>query len=157
MGASMGSGGGSGEEGGRKRRRRRVESEAMSEINVTPFVDVMLVLLIVFMVAAPLLNVGVPVDLPQTEAQSLPVPTGTPVEITVDRNGLIYLDEDRVAAQDLPGRLAALGVDPAEDIIYIRGDLGSPYGEVYSVMGVLSDAGYAKFGLVGAPSPDIGS
>lgn len=151
MGASMGSGGGG--EGRRRRRRRSGASDGMmSEINVTPFVDVMLVLLIVFMVAAPLLSVGVPVNLPETEAETLPAPTGDPVSITVGRDGAIFLGEEELAtAAELPARLEALGVDAAEDIIYIRGDLASRYGAVYSVMGVLADAGYLQFGLVGEP------
>ncbi len=147
MGVSAGSDRGS---GGGRRRRRRAQSEVMSEINVTPFVDVMLVLLIVFMVAAPLLSVGVPVDLPETEAEALPAPTSEPIAITVDSSGAVYLGDDLVSSiNELPARLATLGVRPGEDIIYIRGDLVARYGEVYEVMGVLSDAGYIRFGLVG--------
>lgn len=152
MGASMQSGGEGGGSGRRRRRRPRYNEALMAEINVTPFVDVMLVLLIVFMVAAPLLSVGVPVEMPPTDAAPLPATDEEPVTITIDEAGRLYLGEARVPSlDDLPAQLEAMGVDGAADVIHIRGDLGSQYGDVYQVMGVLSDAGFVNFGLVGAP------
>jgi biopolymer transport protein TolR len=119
----------------------------MSEINVTPMVDVMLVLLIVFMVAAPLLTVGVPIDLPQTQAKELNTEQ-KPVTVTVTPEGAVFVGEDPVQLEELVTRLSALAPDPAEQRIYVRGDTTSQYGTVMKVMGVLSGAGYAKIGLI---------
>ena len=119
----------------------------MSEINVTPMVDVMLVLLIIFMVAAPLMTVGVPIDLPQTAAK--PMNTDQkPVIVSVNNEGAIFLGEDPVQIADLPQRLADQGVDPAQTRINVRGDLAANYGSVMQVMGALSGAGYSKIGLI---------
>ena len=119
----------------------------MSEINVTPMVDVMLVLLIIFMVAAPLMTVGVPIDLPQTAAK--PMNTDQkPVVVSVTNEGAIFLGEEPVQIADLPQKLAEQGVDPIETRVNVRGDLAANYGSVMQVMGALSGAGYSKIGLI---------
>ncbi len=144
MAMSVAKGGG----GGRRRGRRRGgNSGLMSEINVTPMVDVMLVLLIIFMVAAPLMTVGVPIDLPQTAAK--PMNTDQkPVIISVTNEGAIFLGEEPVQLADLPQKLVDQGVDPAVTRVNVRGDLAANYGSVMQVMGALSGAGYAKIGLI---------
>ena len=121
----------------------------MSEINVTPLVDVMLVLLIVFMVAAPLMTVGVPIDLPQTQAKEMNT-EAKPITVSVDPEGLIFIGEDEtpVPETDLATQVAALAVNGTEDRIYVRGDTTANYGAVMKVMGILSSAGYAKIGLI---------
>ncbi len=133
--------------GGRRRGRRRGGGALMSEINVTPMVDVMLVLLIIFMVAAPLMTVGVPIDLPQTAAR--PMNTDQkPVIISVTNEGAIFLGEEPVLLADLPQKLADQGVDAEVTRVNVRGDLAANYGSVMQVMGALSGAGYAKIGLI---------
>ena len=134
--------------GGRRRGRRRGGNAGlMSEINVTPMVDVMLVLLIIFMVAAPLMTVGVPIDLPQTAAK--PMNTDQkPIIISVTNEGAIFLGEEPVQLADLPQKLVDQGVDPAVTRVNVRGDLSANYGSVMQVMGALSGAGYAKIGLI---------
>jgi biopolymer transport protein TolR len=138
----------SGGAGGRRRRGRRGGgAKPMSEINVTPMVDVMLVLLIIFMVAAPLMTVGVPIDLPQTAAK--PMNTDQkPVVVSVTNEGAIFLGDDPVQLGDLPQRLSEQGVDPAATRVNVRGDLAANYGSVMQVMGALSGAGYSKIGLI---------
>ncbi|MEM8839862.1 MAG: protein TolR, partial [Pseudomonadota bacterium] len=124
-------------------------SEPMSEINVTPFVDVMLVLLIVFMVAAPLLTSGVPVDLPRTAASPIDIDT-KPITISIDGDGKLYLQEDEVTAAELIEKLTALASARAgfDERILVRGDRGSNYGVILNVMGKINSAGYKKIGLV---------
>ncbi|MGV3491155.1 MAG: protein TolR [Devosia sp.] len=140
------SGGGSG--GGRRRGRRRGGgSKPMSEINVTPMVDVMLVLLIIFMVAAPMMTVGVPLELPQTQASQLETQS-EPITISITDTGAVFLGEQSVAIADLVTQVAALATNGTEDRIFIRGDLAANYGAVMQVMGALSGAGYAKIGLI---------
>ena len=119
----------------------------MSEINVTPMVDVMLVLLIIFMVAAPLMTVGVPIELPQTQAKQLNTEQ-KPITVSVTNDGAIYLGETPVALGDLVTQVAAQAVNGTEDRIYVRGDLAANYGSVMQVMGALSGAGYSKIGLI---------
>jgi biopolymer transport protein TolR len=119
----------------------------MAEINVTPLVDVMLVLLIVFMVAAPLLTVGVPIDLPETQAKSLNTES-KPITVSVTTDGTVYLAETQVPLEDLIEAVGAAAQNGTEDRIYVRGDAGADYGTVMRVMGVLSGAGYAKIGLI---------
>jgi biopolymer transport protein TolR len=153
MAMAVSSGGG----GGRRRGRRRGGGNAaMSDINVTPMVDVMLVLLIVFMVAAPLLTVGVPIDLPKTEAKELNTDS-KPVTVTVKPDGSIYLaggtpgsrdDNAPVALEDLIADIEPLTSNGTDDRIYLRGDTAANYGAVMKVMGVLSKAGFAKIGLI---------
>ena len=129
--------------GGRRRRRSR----PMSEINVTPFVDVMLVLLIVFMVTAPLLTVGVPVDLPKTRAQALGQDR-EPLAVTIRNNGQIYLQNTPVAEDDLVPKLTAISNNGYDQRIFVRGDRQVDYGRVMEVMGLLSAAGFTHIGLV---------
>lgn len=131
----------------RRRGRRRGRAQLMSEINVTPFVDVMLVLLIVFMVAAPLLTVGVPIDLPQSEAKSLNTES-KPVTVTVTADGQIYVLEELVDRSTLLSALEAVVVNGTEERIYVRGDNVADYGTVMQVMGQLSGAGYSRIGLI---------
>jgi biopolymer transport protein TolR len=128
---------------GRGRRRKR----PMADINVTPFVDVMLVLLIVFMVTAPLLTVGVPVELPKTKAQALSQDR-EPLSITIRRGGGIYLQNTPVAEDSLVERLTAISQNGYDQRIYVRGDKSVDYGRVMEVMGLLSAAGFTHIGLV---------
>ena len=125
----------------------RKRSEPMSEINVTPMVDVMLVLLIVFMVAAPLLTVGVPIDLPQTQAQSLETPS-SPITLTITSEGAVFIGEDAVALDEVVAQLGTLVEDPGAQRIFLRGDAQANYGAVMRVMGTLSGAGYSQIGLI---------
>ena len=126
----------------------------MSEINVTPFVDVMLVLLVIFMVTAPLLTVGVEVNLPKTKANAMSG-SDEPLAITVDAEGMIYLQETTVDLETLIPRLQAItGANP-DARIFIRGDSGINYGRVMEVMGVINAAGYQKVGLVTASQSKI--
>jgi biopolymer transport protein TolR len=131
--------------GHRQRRRRGV----MSEINVTPMVDVMLVLLIIFMVSAPLLTVGVPIDLPQTQAKSLDQDR-TPLTISVNLQGQVFLQDSEIGVDELVPKLKAItdargGLD---ERIYVRGDRKVDYGTVMKVMGRLSEAGFHRVALV---------
>jgi biopolymer transport protein TolR len=119
----------------------------MAEINVTPMVDVMLVLLIVFMVAAPLLTVGVPVDLPKTQAAPLSG-DNEPLTITLDGKGQIFIQETPVEADALVARLLAIAQNGYEQRIFVRADSGINYGRVMDVMGRISSAGFTKVGLV---------
>lgn len=128
-----------------RRGRRRIRP--MAEINVTPFVDVMLVLLIVFMVTAPLLTVGVPVDLPKTHAQPLSQER-EPLSVSVRRDGSIYLQNTRVSEDDLVPRLTAIAANGYDQRIFVRGDRSVDYGRVMQVMALVSAAGFTHIGLV---------
>jgi biopolymer transport protein TolR len=119
----------------------------MSEINVTPFVDVMLVLLIIFMVAAPLLTVGVPIDLPETRANAMN-PETQPITISVNENGQIYLQETEIPLDEVVPKLSAIATTGYEERIYVRGDKTTNYGIVMQVMARIQAAGYTKIGLV---------
>lgn len=128
----------------------------MAEINVTPFVDVMLVLLIVFMVTAPLLTVGVPVDLPKTKAQALSQDR-EPLSVTVKSNGKVYLQNTLVGEADLVPRLKAISANGYDQRIFVRGDKTVDYGRVMNVMAQISAAGFTHIGLVtdaAKPKPD---
>ena len=138
-------GGAAPEDTGRRRRRRR--SQPMSEINVTPFVDVMLVLLIIFMVAAPLLTVGVPLDLPETQASPMEGAT-EPITISVAADGRIYIQETEIAADEVVPKLEAIARAGYEERIFVRGDQNADYGTIMRVMGRISAAGYKRIGLV---------
>jgi biopolymer transport protein TolR len=131
--------------GRRKHRRRRV----MSEINVTPMVDVMLVLLIIFMVSAPLLTVGVPIDLPQSKAKSLDQDK-EPLTLSVNDKGKVYLQNAEIDMDDLVPKLEAVAQarGGTEARIYVRGDKSVDYGTMMKVMGQLSAAGFHKVALV---------
>ena len=136
-----------GSSGGGRRGRRR--ANVMAEINVTPMVDVMLVLLIIFMVSAPLLTVGVPLDLPQTQAKSLEQDK-TPLQLSVDTSGKVFINDTEVSMADLIPKLKAItdargGMD---ERIYMRADKKADYGTVARVMGQLSGAGFKHLALV---------
>ena len=140
---AMGSVGGGGRGRGRSRRGRRL----MSEINVTPMVDVMLVLLIVFMVAAPMLTVGIPVELPKTKAATLN-DTTEPLVISVDKNGTVFLQESEIDPKILGEKLKAITGNNPNARIYVRGDANINYGKVAQVMGVVTTAGFTRLALV---------
>ncbi len=138
-------------------RRRRGKARAMSEINVTPFVDVMLVLLIIFMVSAPLLTVGVPIELPETAAEALPVDQEEPLTVTVDANGAIMIQTTEVAPDELIGRLRAIAAERVSDKIFLRADGTIAYAKVAQVMGALNAGGFRNIGLItesGGPQMD---
>lgn len=136
--------------GGGSGRRRGRRSALNADINVTPLVDVMLVLLIVFMVAAPLLSVGVPVELPKTDAKSLPS-ENEPITITVDKEGKVFLQETEVDLDEIVTRLSAIAQNGYDERIYLRGDNASDYGSVMKVMARVNAAGYSNLGLVTDP------
>jgi biopolymer transport protein TolR len=129
------------------RRSRRRTTHVMSEINVTPMVDVMLVLLIIFMVAAPLLTVGVAIDLPQTQAKSLDQDR-EPLTVTVNDKGQVYLQNTDIKLDELIPKLQAIAKNGGDERIYVRGDKKVDYGTVMRVMGRLSAAGYRRVALI---------
>jgi len=131
---------------GRRTGRRR----PLAEINVTPFVDVMLVLLIVFMVTAPLLTTGVPVDLPKTKAQALSQDR-EPLSVTIKKDGRIYLQNTPVPADELVAKLTAISENGYDQRVFVRGDTSVQYGRVMEVMGMLNSAGFTRIGLVTGP------
>jgi biopolymer transport protein TolR len=135
--------------GGSRRGRRRASKRPMADINVTPMVDVMLVLLIVFMVAAPLLTVGVPIDLPQTAAKELNTEQ-KPISVSINPAGDIYLGDTQVQLEGLVDAITAQAANGKDERIYVRGDQTANYGAVMKVMGVLSAAGFSKIGLITA-------
>ncbi|MEC3859695.1 protein TolR [Mesobacterium sp. TK19101] len=144
-----------GDGAGRRRRRRR--SQPMAEINVTPMVDVMLVLLIIFMVAAPLLTVGVPVELPKTAATALPSETEEPLTVTITADGGVMIQTTEVPREDLVNRLRAIAAERADDRVFLRADGSVPYDAVAKVMGALNTGGFGSIGLVtdiGGPALD---
>jgi len=143
--------------GGSGRRRRGGRSRPMSEINVTPFVDVMLVLLIIFMVAAPLLTVGVPVELPKTAAGALPADQEEPLTVTVTADGAIQIQTTDVERTALVQRLRAIAAERDSDRVFLRADGAVPYAQVMEVMGALNAGGFSNIGLVtdiGGPALD---
>jgi biopolymer transport protein TolR len=135
------------------RRRHKNRARPMAEINVTPFVDVMLVLLIVFMVSAPLLTSGVPVDLPQAEAKPLTVDK-VPVTVTLKEDGKVFVGENEVQIDQLVAELKKDAKDGLDERIYVRGDRAASYGEIMKVMGTISGAGFTHIGLVALKAPD---
>ncbi len=134
---------------GRTGRRRYTP---MSEINVTPFVDVMLVLLIVFMISAPLLTAGVPVDLPRADAKPL-LGDDEPITVTVDPSGKLFLQETEITLDEIVPKLIAIARAGYDERIYVRGDRTAEYGNVMKVMAALSSAGFRHVGLVTLPEP----
>jgi biopolymer transport protein TolR len=128
-------------------RVRGKRGRPMAEINVTPFVDVMLVLLIVFMVTAPLLTVGVPVDLPQTRARLLGQDR-EPIAVSIDNAGKIFLQNTPITADELVPKLMAISENGYAQRIFVRGDKSVDYGKVMEVMGLLNAAGFTRIGLV---------
>lgn len=137
----------SGGSGGSRRGRRGRRKQLLSEINVTPFVDVMLVLLIIFMVAAPLLTVGVPIDLPETEAKALNSET-QPITVSVNSSGQVFLQETEIAIDEVVAKLEAIATTGYDERIYVRGDTNADYGTVMKVMARISAAGFKNLGLV---------
>jgi biopolymer transport protein TolR len=135
---------------GAGRRRRRRHHSAIAEINMTPFIDVMLVLLIVFMVTAPLLTAGVPLDLPQTSAKALNVDK-QPVTISIDEHGKVFLMDKPVEDAALLDTLKAIAANGADERIYVRGAKQVGYGRVAQVMSTITAAGYKRVALVTEP------
>lgn len=135
---------------GRNRRRRSYTK--MSEINVTPFVDVMLVLLIVFMVTAPLLTAGVPVDLPKSQAKQIQDEDNKPIEVTVSRDGKIFVGETEVEMDRLITLLSAMTNNDPERRVFIRGDQKLGYGQIMEVIGAINKGGFRKVALISDPS-----
>jgi biopolymer transport protein TolR len=131
--------------GGRRGRARK--HTPMHEINVTPFVDVMLVLLIIFMVTAPLLTVGVPIELPESKGQQLTA-NKEPLTISVQRDGKVYIQESEVKLDEIAPKLKAIAKGGYEEQIFVRGDKGIDYGTVMRVMGRIKSAGFTKVSLV---------
>ena len=143
--------------GGGSGRRGRRGGARMSEINVTPFVDVMLVLLIIFMVAAPMLTVGVPVELPRTSAGALPAEQEEPLSVTLTADGTILLMTTEVAPSDLLPQLRAIAEARRDNKVFLRADGSIPYERVVQVMGALNAGGFNNIGLVteqGGPTFD---
>jgi len=152
----MGAGGIKKQSGG-GRGRRRGRAQPMAEINVTPFVDVMLVLLIIFMVAAPLLTVGVPVELPKSAAGALPTEQEEPLTVTVTAQGEVQIQTTPVERGQLVTRLRGIAAERTSDRVFLRADGAVPYASVMEVMGALNAGGFANIGLVtdiGGPSLD---
>ncbi|WP_333794460.1 protein TolR [Hyphomicrobium sp.] len=143
MGMSVNGGGGS----RRRRGRGRGGHAPMSEINVTPMVDVMLVLLIIFMVAAPLLTVGVPIELPQSQGKQLES-NHEPLTISVSSNGDVFIGESQVPLDEVAEKLKAIAKNGVDEQIFVRGDKGTTYGTVMRVMGRISAGGFKKVSLV---------
>ena len=144
--------------GQHRRRRGRGRAQPMAEINITPFVDVMLVLLIIFMVAAPLMTVGVPVELPQTAAQALPMDEEEPLTVTVTGEGAIMIQTAEVPEAELVPRLAAIAAERTTSRIYLRADGANAWEKVAQVMGALNAGGFSDIGLVtDAGGPDMGA
>jgi biopolymer transport protein TolR len=134
-------------------RRRKSRFQPMSEINVTPFVDVMLVLLIIFMVSAPLLTVGVPIDLPESRANPLEGDVD-PLTISIRSDGTLFLQEDEITLESLIERLTAIAAEGYDERILVRGDAATQHGVIIRVLGELNRAGFSRIGLV--TNPDEG-
>jgi biopolymer transport protein TolR len=139
--------GGSGSGGGQRRGRRTRRRAALSEINVTPMVDVMLVLLIIFMISAPLLNSGIKINLPKTEAAALK-DEGEPVTVSIDKQGQFYVNDDPASYDQVAPRLLAITRGDTETQIYVRGAGEASWDSVARVMGKLSSSGFSKISLV---------
>ncbi|MCP5087097.1 MAG: protein TolR [Rhodobacteraceae bacterium] len=143
--------------GGSKRRRSHAKHKAMSEINVTPFVDVMLVLLIIFMVAAPLLTVGVRIELPKTAATPLPSEQEEPLALAMTADGQLVLQNAEIDRATLIPKLKAIAAERTDDKVFLRADGAVPYAEVMQIMGALNAGGFTNIGLVtdgGGPTLD---
>ena len=143
----------------RRGRGRRANLKPMSEINVTPFVDVILCLLIIFMVAAPLMTVGVPIDLPDTAAEALPSEEEEPLTVTLAPNGTVMIQTTEVALDEMISRLQAIAAERTSSRIFLRADGAIPYEDVMRIMGALNAGGFREIGLVtdsGGPRLDAG-
>jgi len=155
MGAGVVQNGGG--DGGRRRRRKSRRNAPMSEINVTPFVDVMMVLLIIFMVAAPLSVVGVPVELPETAATALPGDEEEPLTVTITDDGRVMIQETETDEATLVTRLQAIAAERESNKIFLRADGRNDWNRVATIMGLLNAGGFSDIGLVTdtvAPTPD---
>ena len=139
-----GKGGGGGRRGGRRGGGR---GGPIAEINVTPLVDVMLVLLIIFMVAAPMMTSGVPIDLPQTQAGALNAQT-QPITISIKADGQVFLQETQIDVAEVAAKLKAIATTGYNERIFVRGDGKAPYGVIADVMSRIQEAGYKNIGLV---------
>lgn len=144
MGAKLGGGGG--------RRGGRRGGSVMSDINVTPLVDVMLVLLVIFMITAPLLTAGVSIDLPKAKAKAISQQDNAPLEITLDSKGGIYMGESKMTLEQVGPKLQAIALEAADRKVYIRADQKLDYGRVMGVMAAVSAAGFTKIALVTDPT-----
>ena len=150
--------GGGGGAGGHVRGRRRARKRPLSEINVTPLVDVMLVLLIIFMISAPLLTVGVPVELPKTEASAVET-NNEPLTVSIDQQGAIFIGDGETSFDDLATRLltdAGGSEQAAERPVFVRADGRAPYQAVARVMARLSASGFTKLNLITDTAPQAG-
>ena len=145
MAMAMNAGGG----GGKRRRGKR--AAPMADMNMIPFIDVMLVLLVIFMVAAPLLTTGVPVDLPKTGASQLNIEQ-KPLSVSINEKGQIFLQEKEVRLETLAAEISAVAKQGFDERIYVRGAAQVNYGRVAEVMGLLQKAGFTKIGLINAPA-----
>lgn len=134
--------------GGRRRRRRSSRNQPMAEINVTPFVDVMLVLLIIFMVAAPLLTVGIPVELPETSANALPTDEEEPLTVTITADGRTLIQTTETPREELVVKLSAIAAERTSDRIFLRADGANAWNTVAEIMGDLNAGGFSNIGLV---------
>ena len=137
---------------GRRRRRGRAAARPMAEINVTPFVDIMMVLLVVFMVAAPLLTVGVPLELPRSAAAPLPIDREEPRTVNIDSTGQVYLQKEPVPFEGLVDSLRLAAEGRQSDRVFLRADAALDYGRVAQVMGALNAGGFRNIGLVTDPA-----
>ncbi len=135
--------------GGRRRRTKRTMAP-MAEINMTPFIDVMLVLLIVFMIAAPLLTVGVPLDLPQTKAGPINIDQ-KPLTVSIDEKGRVYLQEKEIQPAEITAALAGTARQGFDERIYVRGAKSVGYGRVMEIMAVITKAGYKRVAMITEP------
>jgi biopolymer transport protein TolR len=136
--------------GGGRRRRRARRAGAINEINMTPFIDVMLVLLIIFMVAAPMMTAGVPLDLPQTRAAPLNMDS-KPVTLSIKETGQVFLGEAEIADEAIVGKLAETAKQGFEERIFVRGAKQVDYGRVAQIMSLVTSAGYKRVALVTEP------
>ncbi len=130
-----------------RRRRRGKRRGAINEINMTPFIDVMLVLLIIFMVAAPLMTAGVPLDLPQTRAAPLNV-DAKPITLSIRQSGQVFFGENEVRDDEIVPRLTASAAQGHEERVFVRGDKRVDYGRVAQVMSIVTGAGFKRVALV---------
>lgn len=142
MAFSTGKSGGRGGRGSRRRGR-------MSEINITPMVDVMLVLLVIFMVTSPMITAGVNIDLPETSASASRTDE-KPLEISVDKAGNVFIAAEQVEMAQLPAKLLAIGIDNPDKLVYLRGDKDVPYGRFAEVMGEVNAAGFKRLSILSA-------
>jgi biopolymer transport protein TolR len=134
--------------GGRRRRRRSSRGQPIAEINITPFVDVMLVLLIIFMVAAPLMTVGIPVELPETSANALPSDEEEPLTVTITADGRTLIQTTETPRDELIAKLSAIAAERTSDRIFLRADGANDWNTVAVIMGDLNAGGFSNIGLV---------